>query len=277
MSNEIVQATHYKTELDYAKEVGKMVVKSGKWPKDWTEDTVAILVMYARDLGIHPVKALMNGFDIIQGKISMKPILMADMIRKSGGSIQILQNDDVACVLKGTRKDNGDTCTIKFSYEDAKKAGLTSKENWNKWRSDMLYSRAMGRLARQLWTDVIGGAYTDGEMEDIKAGTKAPQEPEMAQADFEVTTIVQEQPKIEALPAASSTPTIDDLQKAMFGHHPIGKDELQAFLIDMSQQKQASEEAIIRSALRSEDAMSKFCKALEEWQKQAPESEPEVV
>ena len=87
MSNELVKQEQYMGEFEYAKKVGQMIVKSGKFAKDWNEDTVGILVLYAKDLGIHPVTALINGFDIIQGKISMKPILMANMIRRRGHSI----------------------------------------------------------------------------------------------------------------------------------------------------------------------------------------------
>src|SRR5258705_12348524 len=120
MSNEVVKADYFLSELDYARKVGDMIVKSGKWSKDWNIDTVAVLVLYAKDLGIHPVKALMNGFDIIQGKISMKPILMSDMIRKAGHSIQIEKNSEVECILVGKRKDNGDEAMVIFSMEDAK-------------------------------------------------------------------------------------------------------------------------------------------------------------
>ena len=35
MSNDLVNVNHYKTELDYARDVGKMIVKTGKWNKDW--------------------------------------------------------------------------------------------------------------------------------------------------------------------------------------------------------------------------------------------------
>lgn len=275
--NELAKANDYKSELDYARDVGKMIVKTGKWSKDWNEDTVAVLVLYARDLGIHPVKALMNGFDIIQGKISMKPILMSDMIRRAGHSIQILHNDAVKCVLKGRRKDNGDECTITFGLEDAKKAGLTSKTSFQSWAADMLYNRAMGRLGRMLFSDVIGGAYTDGEVEDIKATSKQDKELEVMQVDIEATTVVHEKPAELARPPIESF-TIDDLQKAMFSRHPVGKDVLRHFLQDFAESKGTSEDVIIRSALMSEPQLEKLCMAMIDWQAQpVPEETTEIV
>jgi len=271
MSNELVQAAHYKTELDYAREVGKMIVKTGKWSKDWNEDTVAVLVLYARDLGIHPVKALMNGFDIIQGKISMKPILMSDMIRKAGHSIKIIQNDDVACILKGRRKDNDDECTISFSYEDAKRAGIHNKENWNKWRSDMLYSRAMGRLGRMLFSDVIGGAYTDGEMEDIKATSREDKEPEISQTDIEVTAVVQE----AARPALEAS-RFGDLLTEVLLRQPVEEAEFKEFLKDFCAKRNLTEDVVIRSSLNSDSQMTKLVKELEAYQQALKPSE-EVI
>lgn len=257
MSNDLVAATHYKTELDYAREVGKMIVKTGKWSKEWNEDTVAVLVLYARDLGIHPVKALMNGFDIIQGKISMKPILMSDMIRKNGHSIQIVQNDATKCILKGKRKDNGDECTIKFDVDDAKKAGLTNKSSFQNWAADMLYNRAMGRLGRMLFSDVIGGAYTDGEMEDIKASTKDVKEPEIMQTDIEVTPTVPEMPR-----TGLESRTIDGLFVEVLLHEDVSLDQLKEFVEALKEEKGSSEEAIIKSAFSSPEMMERFCKSM---------------
>lgn len=269
MSNELVAANAYKTELDYAREVGKMIVKTGKWSKDWNEDTVAVLVLYARDLGIHPVKALMNGFDIIQGKISMKPILMSDMIRKAGHSIQIVHNDATKCILKGKRKDNSDECTIKFDLDDAKKAGLTGKTSFQNWAADMLYNRAMGRLGRMLFSDVIGGAYTDGEMEDIKASSKEHKEPEIAQADIEVTPTVADVPKL-----STESRTAADLHLEMILYQPCELEELKEFLEDFAESKGCTQEAIIKSAFKGDEQMTKLSKALADWQNQEPEDEP---
>jgi hypothetical protein len=256
MANEIVKADQYLSELDYARKVGEMIVKSGKWSKDWNIDTVAVLVLYARDLGIHPVKALMNGFDIIQGKISMKPILMSDMIRRAGHSIRVEKNDSNECVLRGTRRDNGDTCTVKFTAEDAKKAGISNKTSFQNWAADMLYNRAMGRLGRMLFSDVIGGAYTDGEMEDIKNSDKDKHKSKaldhLPEAEVEITNI-------ESEISHTRDPTIDDIRLALIS---MGCDYDESLLNEyvkyVSVKKGVPEIEIIKSALLNEKITERF-------------------
>ncbi len=215
MTNDLVRADHYTTELDYARRVGDMIVSSGKWSKEYNKDTVALLVMYAKEIGIHPVKALMCGFDIIQGKITMKPMMMNDMIRKAGHSIQIEQNDDKACIIKGTRRDNGDTCTIRFTIDDAKKAGLLDKDNYKKWTSNMLYSRAMGNLARMLFADVVGGVYMEGELDAPPAQKmqelKEPDAITVEPIDMETGEYKSEH-TLEELHAACNMGTLEDVK-----------------------------------------------------------------
>lgn len=261
MSNELVKQDHYLNEFDYAKKVGQMIVKSGKFAKDWNEDTVGILVLYAKDLGIHPVTALINGFDIIQGKISMKPILMSNMIRRKGHSIQIVKNTDQECVLHGKRKDTGDECTIKFTMEDAKRAGIASKSSFTSWQSDMLYNRAMGRLGRMLFADVIGGAYTDGEMDDIVAKTssknKKQVEPEeIKPEDIEISDV--SKPVEDPI-----DPTVVDLELAL---STIGTECENAMLTEfvklMAVKHGKDEDVIIRSALANEEQLGRFSDAL---------------
>lgn len=241
-------------QLEVSKHVGKMIVQSGKWAKDWNEATTGIIVMYAMDLGIHPVTACIDGFDVIQGKIQMKPKMMSALIRKSGHSIQFVQNDNKACVLKGRRKDNGDECTVSFTIEDAKQAKLASKENYSSWSADMLYSRAMGRLGRMLFADVIGGCYTDGEIEDIQHKSRKSEElkaDELQVVQNESETINSEVTPIE--------PGINDLldNLASIGLEASVED-MEGFVRLMSIKHNASELSIIKSALSTSDQLEKF-------------------
>jgi hypothetical protein len=88
------------------------------------------------------------------------------MIRRAGHSIVVKQCDASKCIIEGKRCDTGDTFSAQFTIEDAAKAGLTSRSNWKSYAEDMLYARAMSRLARRLFPDVIGSAYVEGEIRD---------------------------------------------------------------------------------------------------------------
>jgi len=127
------------------------------------------IVQKAKSLNIHPLEALNGGLYFVQGKVGMSSEMMASLIRQQGHSIvKDPRSDNSICILNGKRADNGDTWTVSFSLEDAKRAGLL-KNLYDKYPGVMLYNRAMSMLARQLFPDVIKGAgYTHDELVEIK-------------------------------------------------------------------------------------------------------------
>jgi len=130
------------------------------------------IAMYAREIGVPVMMALFGGMANIMGKITIAPQLMNAMIRKAGHKMDIDSNE-VRCIIKGTRKDTGECCTASFSVEEARKAGLYKEGGgWSKYPSDMCFARALSRLARRLFPDVIGMAYVEGEIEEDDKKTK---------------------------------------------------------------------------------------------------------
>lgn len=126
------------------------------------------IAMYARELKIPIMSALFGGMANIMGKITIAPQLMNAMIRKAGHKLKIDSNDQ-RCIIEGIRKDTGEICTVSFSVEDARKAGLVKPSGgWEKYPSDMCFARALSRLARRLFPDVIGMAYVEGELDEEK-------------------------------------------------------------------------------------------------------------
>jgi uncharacterized protein YlaN (UPF0358 family) len=117
-------------------------------------------------LGIDPLDALNGGLYSVQGKVEMSANMMNQLIRKYGHSIKKdPKSDDTICILHGRRADNGDDWTESFSLMEAKRAGLVTPNNvWSKYPGDMLFARALSRLARRLFPDVIKGCYTEGEI-----------------------------------------------------------------------------------------------------------------
>lgn len=132
---------------------------------------VYAIVHKAMSLGIDPIEALNGGLYFVQGKVEMSGILMARLIRQHKHSITLdRQSNDTICILHGKRADNGDTWKTSFSIDDAKRAGLLSSSSspWTKYPDIMCYNRALSKLARQLFPDVIGNCYIEGEIEAEK-------------------------------------------------------------------------------------------------------------
>ncbi len=128
-------------------------------------DGVFAIIETAKSLGIDVRLALGGGLYYVKGKVEMSARLMNSMIRSNKHSImRDEKSDDKICILHGRRADNGDVWTESFSMAEASKAGLTKSTPWQNFARDMLFARALSRLARQLFPDVIGNCYVEGEI-----------------------------------------------------------------------------------------------------------------
>jgi len=165
MSNIIVKEEE--KELVHLRNLAKIAYESKQYAGQ-TEVGLLNLMLTAQSLGIPGLKAINGGFYIVNGKVSMSTAMMADMIRRAGHSIKIVEMSKQQCVIIGQRKDNGDSLKFEFTMEDANTAGLTGSPTWKKFPKQMLYNRCMSTVARTLFSDVIGNAYDPDEMKDIK-------------------------------------------------------------------------------------------------------------
>lgn len=138
---------------------------------------VMMIMLSARELGVPPCQALNGGLNIIQGKVEISARMMSALIRKAGHQIKVQECTELQCILVGKRGDTGETQEASFSVEEAQKAGLVKLGGgWSKWPKDMCFARALSRLARQLFSDVIGIGYVEGE---ISSAETKPMEPEL--------------------------------------------------------------------------------------------------
>lgn len=128
-----------------------------------------LLMLTARELDIPPMQALNGGLMCIDGRIEMSTHLMSAKIRQAGHHLEITFGKDDAtglyCKIKGKRRDSGDTLEVSYSMAHAQVAGLATRDMWRKYPREMCYARALGRIARMLFGDVIGGVYCQGEID----------------------------------------------------------------------------------------------------------------
>ncbi len=153
-------------DLEYTKKMCTSLMQTGHYKKLGEVGIFSVLQM-AKALGIDATQALNGGLYPIDGKIEMDGKMMMSLIRQAGHSIiKDPKSTRTHCILHGRRADNGDTWTEEFGMEDAKRAGLLGKGNYEKWGKDMFQWRALSPLARFLFADVIKGCYIRGEIED---------------------------------------------------------------------------------------------------------------
>lgn len=151
------------------------------------------ILQKAQSMGLHPLDALNGAMYFCQakselpsstppqGKVELAASTMNFLIRKAGHSIQKhASSDHTVCILIGKRADNGDTMTVSFSIEDAKRAGIY-RGTWLRYPEDMLFARALSRLARQLFPDVIKGCYVEGEISGLEKNLESTTQEEIVQ------------------------------------------------------------------------------------------------
>ncbi|MBO0728573.1 MAG: hypothetical protein J2P57_04900 [Acidimicrobiaceae bacterium] len=137
-------------------------------------DIIAVSLM-ARELGLRPIAAL-SLIDVIEGSPTLNAEGKVAVVRAQGHTITG-DTSAAEAVVYGRRADTGDEMTVRFTLEEARKARLIGKDNWQKEPEDMLWARAVTRLCRRLFSDVIAGLSFDtdqlGPMPDIDGTPQA--------------------------------------------------------------------------------------------------------
>jgi len=174
-----------KKEISEKNEIFNLIRSTPGFSKIPAEGIWAVMNM-ASSLGINYTEAFNGGLYYVKGKVEMSARLMNMLIRFKGHSIsKDPRSDEKICILHGKRSDNGDTWSCKFTIEEAQRAGLLINNVWKAYPEDMLFARALSRLARQLFPDIIGGCYVEGEIKDgINIDEKAAKKNEMQEAEI---------------------------------------------------------------------------------------------
>ncbi len=167
--------------------MAKQAVSSKMYKGIGDEAGVMMIMLSARELGISPMMALNGGLNIIQGKVEISARMMSALIRKSGHQISVKECTPLQCTLVGKRCDTGETQSASFSVAEAQLAGLVKPGGgWQKWPKDMCFARALSRLARQLFSDVIGIGYVEGEISQIDTPKITPEDTNPLMFEVEV-------------------------------------------------------------------------------------------
>ena len=130
-----------------------------------TQAQAMVKVMAGAEIGLPPF-ASMSGIHIVQGKPVIGANLIATLVKNDPRyDYRVLSADNAQCVIEW--RENGHAVgKSSFTMTEANAAGLTGKDNWRKYPSDMLFARALTRGARRFAPGIFGGApvYTPDEM-----------------------------------------------------------------------------------------------------------------
>lgn len=163
-STEVATLEQYASGLKVKLEMAATLLKSGLIPKSFTSpEGVLTAILYGQELGLSPMQSLM-GINVIQGRPSVDAATIKAKVLMAGGRIETVTWTDKVCTLVGVRGEWKEEVT--YSIEDAKVAGYSSKENWQKQPKAMLYARCVSIIGRNMFADVIKGFYSTEELRD---------------------------------------------------------------------------------------------------------------
>jgi hypothetical protein len=80
--------------------------------------------------------------------------------------IEKVEHTAETCVIRGKRHHDDEWHVCEFTIEDAERAKLTGKQNWQRYPKAMLWARCVSMLTRELFPDVTLGAHTPDEIEE---------------------------------------------------------------------------------------------------------------
>ncbi|MGD3112528.1 hypothetical protein [Streptomyces sp. YGL11-2] len=150
------------SKLDYC----RAFAASGLLPRQFRGQPANLLyaVEYTESLGLHPMVAI-TGVHVIEGKPSASSALISALVRRAGHRLRI-KGDATAAVAQVIRTDDPDwTFEVRFTVEDARRAGLLGKDVWKKYPAAMLKARALSAVARDACEEALFGIhYTPEEL-----------------------------------------------------------------------------------------------------------------
>jgi hypothetical protein len=160
------------SELDALMRTAELIASSSIVPRDYQGKPGNVFAAALMGRGFSwDVMTAMRCVTVIQGTATLKPEAQLALIRKRGHSVTIhVAEDGQSVTVRGRRADTGDEASASFSLDDAKRAGLLKNNTWQAYPTDMMTWRAVSRLSRQLFGDVVLGAgYAPEEIALAKA------------------------------------------------------------------------------------------------------------
>ena len=165
--------------INEIREMAEVAAKSKMFGFKSPDEAMAIMLLCQAE-NLHPAIA-MRDFHVIQGRPALKADAMLARFQQAGGSVKWEEYTDER--VSGTFSHaNGGSVTVTWTFEMAKKIGLTGKDNWRNYARAMLRARCVSEGVRTVYPGCVVGVYTPEEVETFK--TPSPTVKDMGEAEI---------------------------------------------------------------------------------------------
>lgn len=160
------------------------LIKSGTLPTHVkTVEQAFTIAQMGRELGFATMQAF-HYIIPIQGRLSLSAKAIGALLRRgkiqfitledgvwvyADGTTSVTPKEDIKPVDQRTtilfvREGMEERCS--FTWRDAEKQGLTTKDNWKRMPKEMLYARCLAKGANRIGADLLLGLYMVEELAD---------------------------------------------------------------------------------------------------------------
>lgn len=129
-----------------------------------TTDAALALMLVAQAEGAHPA-SIAQDYDLIQGRAARKSHSVLARFQAAGGRVDWHELSESKAEATFTHPQG--SARISWTFEQAKKAGLTGKDNWKNYPRAMLRARCIAEGVRAAYPAAIGGLMTSEEASDV--------------------------------------------------------------------------------------------------------------
>ena len=161
-----------------------------------TPDQALALMLVAQAEGQHPA-TITQEYDIIQGKAARKTHSVLARFQAAGGTVEWHELSETIADATFSHKAGG-KLRMSWTFEQAKRANLTGKDNWKNYPRAMLRARCIAEGVRAVYPAALGGMLVAEEAMDLP--------PEQGMKAIDAITGEVTQPK----PAATARPALPD-------------------------------------------------------------------
>lgn len=161
MSNELATIAHSLNDMQV---MAESIARSGLFGMK-TPDQALALMLIAQAENSHPA-TITQDYDIIQGRAARKTNSVLARFQKSGGRVEWHELTETKADATFSHPQGG-ALRMDWTIEQAKKAGLTGKDNWKNWPRSMLRARLIAEAVRAVYPAAIGGMLLTEEAQDI--------------------------------------------------------------------------------------------------------------
>lgn len=152
--------------------LASLLVKSGLLPDTVrTPEAAFAIIATGRELGLTAMQSL-RSIHVIKGKTILSADLVAALVKSRRDVcmyFQLVESTPDIARYKTHRVGEPEPTSMAFTFEDAKRAGVTGNDNWRKYPAAMLRARCITALARAVYPDLAMGVYDADEFSEAPA------------------------------------------------------------------------------------------------------------